>query len=313
MRFDKFKFKWFFFNIKHRFKYYSLLKGNDKNTLKDTMVFFVGEKKVYPGIADIIKSIVGSYYIAKSYSLDFKIVFDMPFDLSKFLIPNAHDWKISDEQINKSWFNTQLINYRGIGGLPRIKEKKQFHIRNYQGINILQRNNLPNWKVQWHYLFTELFKPSDALQSKIDSLGIVKEPFISIHIRFINTLEVLEPSCLSWSRPLDIRNREILLSKLFAIIDSIKRSENKKVYIFSDSELFLSEANKMGYNTLPGKVGHVGYDSKDEIVMKTFVDWFAMSLSDKIYRIKGKPLYESAFPLYSSLIGNKEYVEIQMD
>ena len=313
MKFDKLNFKWFLKNLYYRFKYYNLLKGEKHATLDNTIVFFVGEKTVYPGLADIIKSIVGSYYIAKFNSLDFKVVFDKPFVLLKFLQPNVHNWHIKDSQIEKSWLNTQLINYQGVGELPELNKSKQIHIRNYRGINLLQRNNLPNWKIQWHHLFNELFKPSQALMLELDNLGLNRNSFVSIHVRFVNTLEVLEQSCLSWSKPLDKIARERLLKRIFNIVNDISNKECKTIYIFSDSELFLKEAKNKGYNILPGKVGHVGYNGKDEIVMKAFVDWFAMSFSDKIYRIKGKPLYESAFPLYSSLIGNKEYMEISLN
>ena len=83
--------------------------------------------------------------------------------------------------------------------------------------------------------------------------------------------------------------------------------------MFSDSNEFLRIAQGKGLKCLPGKVGHVGYKNSKDTVLKTFVDWFAMSKASEIYRIKGTHLYNSAFPLYASLIGNKPYIEIDLN
>ena len=308
----KLKIRWVVNNLKFRLKYYKIF--HKKRGEENVTIFFLQKMNLYPGIADIIKAIVGSYYISKINGTSFKIVFKYPFILSDYLAPNQINWEIQNNEIDYSMLHTSLINYKGVGHkIIYPKSSNQYHIYNFMGLNILQRNNVQDWEKKWHELFWELFKPTSLIKDSLDNIPFKEGDFIAVHIRFVNALEITEPSCLSWSHPLDTCKKDALLKKIFTMIDKLWGNSTSNILLFSDSNEFLDIAKTRGIECLPGKVGHIGYKDKQDTVLKTFIDWFAMAKASKIYRIKGDCLYNSAFPLYASLIGNKPYIELNLN
>lgn len=271
------------------------------------MIFYMDPNRKYPGFVDILKAIIGCYYIAKMNGYKFKIHFGTPFQLSKYLSPisEANDWMLSASEktgINKLNISTGLINYYGIGKIPRLT-KARYQVRNFIGWNILQRNNMMDWEKKWHELYHELFQPSDYLRKKLSEFEFKENGYIAIHIRFVNALELAEPDFPQV--PLNEEEKENLIYSCIAKIKELESTESCKAVVFSDSNYFLSKCHDMSIFVLEGNVGHVTYNQNAEIILKMFTDLNMIARAKKVFSLRNDNLYASAFPLYGSIIGGK--------
>lgn len=297
-------YSWAIRNFLYRIKCFSIRPSKIE---AKTMTFYMDPNRKYPGFVDILKAIIGCYYIAKINGYKFRIHFDTPFQLSKFLSPvsEANDWMLSASEttgINKLNISTGLINYYGIGKIPRLT-KARYQVRNFIGWNILQRNNMMDWEKKWHELYHELFQPSDYLRKKLSEFEFKENGYIAIHIRFVNTLELAEPDFPQV--PLNEDEKENLIYNCIAKIKELESTESCKAVVFSDSNYFLSKCHDMNIFVLEGNVGHVTYNQNAEIILKMFTDLNMIARAKKVFSLRNDNLYASAFPLYGSIIGGK--------
>lgn len=303
-------YSWTIRNIIYRIRCFSIKPSNIE---ANTIVFYMDPNRKYPGFVDILKAIIGSYYIAKVNGYKFKIYFDTPFQLSKYLSPSkSNNWTLSATEkadIDKLNISIGLMDYYGIGEIPNL-EKKRYQVRNFIGWNILQRNNMPNWEIQWHKLYHELFQPSVYLQKHLVGYNIKENEFIAIHIRFVNALNLAEPDYPQI--PLNDDEKENLISRCILKIKELESIENCKAIVFSDSTFFLSRCRDMGIRVLIGNVGHITYNQNAEIVLKMFIDLNLIALAKKVYSIRNNNLYASAYPFYGSIIGGKIFKTISL-
>ncbi|WP_294590775.1 hypothetical protein [uncultured Phocaeicola sp.] len=268
----------------------------------------------YPGFVDILKAIIGCYYIAKMNGYKFKIHFDTPFQLSKFLSPlsESNDWILSaceKADIDKLNISIGLMDYNGIGKIPQLT-RARYQVRNFIGWNILQRNNMVGWEKKWHELYHELFQPSNYLLKNIAEFKIKENEYIAIHIRFVNALELAEPDFPQ--KPLNEVEKMNLISSCISKIKELESTENSKAVVFSDSNYFLSRCRDMDIFVLAGNVGHITYNQNDEIVLKMFIDLNMIARAKKVFSLRSNNLYASAFPLYGSIIGGKLFSVVNL-
>jgi hypothetical protein len=304
-------YRWAIRNLVNRIMGFCLKSTND---MRKTVIFYIDPKRKYPGFVDILKAIIGCYYIAKENGYQFKIYFEKPFLLSKFLEPAdpINDWSLSEKQINrinKLPISVGLLNYHGIGKIPKL-HKEIYQVRNFIGWNILQRNHIDNWCSLWNRLYNELFKPSNFLQSAINGLGVNENEYIAVHIRFVNALELSEPDYPQ--KPLGEKDKERLINSCIKKVKAIETRENINAIVFSDSNLFLKRSLDCNVSVLNGNVGHITYNHSDGVVLKMFLDLYAIARSKKVFSLRGTHLYASAFPLYGSVIGGKEFEIIEL-
>ena len=297
-------YSWVIRNFLYRIKCFSIRPSKIE---EKTMIFYMDPNRKYPGFVDILKAIIGCYYIAKMNGYKFKIHFGTPFQLSKYLSPvsEANDWMLSASEktgINKLNISTGLINYYGIGKIPRLT-KARYQVRNFIGWNILQRNNMMDWEKKWHELYHELFQPSDYLRKKLSEFEFKENGYIAIHIRFVNALELAEPDFPQV--PLNEDEKENLIYSCIAKNKELESTESCKAVVFSDSNYFLSKCHDMNIFVLEGNVGHVTYNQNAEIILKMFIDLNMIARAKKVFSLRNDNLYASAFPLYGSIIGGK--------
>ena len=301
-------YKWFMRNIVYRLKGFSLRTKDIDLSKNKKVIFYMDKHRKYPGFVDLLKAIVGTYYIAKLNGYDYKIYFETPFQLSKYFLPPKDgkvNWIMTTEEIaniNELPFSIGLLNYYGIGNIPQLT-KSCYQVRNFIGWNILQRNKQKNWELTWSMLYSELFTPSDYLQSALDKLLLKENSYIAIHVRFVNALELAELDYAQ--RPLNDEQKNVLMLKCYESIKKIETKEKLKAIVFSDSSTFLNFAKQNGSVVLDGNVGHITYNSSDDVVLKMFIDLYAISRARKVFMLRGDKLYDSAFPIYASLIGSK--------
>lgn len=297
-----------------RGKYY--LHFPKKNFEENTFIFFLqnGYPFRHPGLTDRLKAIVNTYYIAKTNGLNFKIVFDYPFALTDYLIPNSVDWIIPQGQISYSWPQTKLFVYDPKNSKFKKELLKsgpiQYHCYFYYG-NEYPAMQAPgnDWKKLWHSCFYELFQPSPYLEKLLSGVN-VPDHYVCVHLRFVNALDNFERGA---SSPLNEAQKQDLIASCLDTVQDIS-AKSGELLLFSDSATFLRAAEKKGYHTLgTDSIGHISFDSSRAAIDKTFIDLFTMSRGDKVYSVRGKNLYNSVFPMYAAIIGDIPYETVQVN
>lgn len=290
-------------NLYVRIKFY---RWGEKRQEGNQLFFFVqeGYPQSHPGLVDRFKAIIGLYYIAKCNDFDFQLVYDTPFSLDKYLQPAVYDWN-KKYPVSRNPKDVKLIEYGGFKTIPRLSnEIPQYHCYYYEGLNVLKMAQIDDWTGLWGELYRELFKPSAYLQELIDKYVPNKE-YIAVHIRFVNALEQFEKG---YESHLSKEQQQKLIDTALAKIQEIRNKEQKEVYVFSDSARFLTEAKKNGCQMLPiENIGHISFQSDSSVHDKTFVDFYAMAMSDKVYSIQGEYTYSSVFSQFAAIIGETEY------
>lgn len=300
-------YNWFIRNFLYRIKGFTFKSEQRPVQTVKKVIFFMDANRKYPGFVDLLKAIIGSYYIAKTNGYEFKIHFESPFQLSKYLVPplGGTNWMLTKEEIahiNELPFSVGLLNYYGIGSIPKL-HKDLYQVRNFIGWNILQRNNLKGWSSVWTKLFLELFEPTEYLQNNLHELLLPENSYVGVHVRFVNALELAEIDYPQ--KPLCGKEKILLMEECVKTIKNIEDKEKTKAIVFSDSPSFLNYSIKNGLNVCGGKVGHITYNQTDDVILKMFTDLYAISRAKKTFMLRGNNLYASAFPLYASLIGSK--------
>lgn len=301
-------YKWKIANVLYAVKHFRLIGSNKRESL---VIMTVDKTKTHPGFVDILKAIIGCYYIAKVNGFGFRLNFTHPFYIVNYLQPNKVDWNNKND-ISNSYLNSHLLNYYGKGQIPKLKQGEQYHVYNFMGWNILQRNNVYNWEKEWSELYQELFIPSTKLKNVLKHIRAQMPPeYISVHIRFVNAIGITEPK---YKQSLLLPNDEQhgLINKCIKALLIIKKEHEIPIVVFSNSNRFLSIAKDKGFIALKGKVGHIRYIHNDETITKMFTDFFIMSYSKEIISLRNENLYNSAFPLYASIIAEKKLKIIQI-
>jgi len=305
--------RYFTRNCVYYYKKYSIRK--DKEVQGSTLFFIIDPDKNHPGLTDRLKVIVCCYYIAKVNGLDFKIIFDQPFQLAQYLKPNLCNWVADWNSLSYSVQNSKLISYNGVTIHKLNKQKKQYHIYNYIGYDIFETNHFPNAKELWRQLFQELFIPEKHLQQRILSCNMPPKTYFAIHLRFVNALENFEPGHFNVLSP---EQQENLINRcIHAIQQIIQQSEGKPILVFSDSQRFLDTVKTILPNVviLDGKIGHISYTDQrqlDNVVSKTLVDFYMIAQAEKIFAIRAREMYNSVFSYYAALVYNTQFTIIKV-
>lgn len=280
----------------------------DKSIEGNTLFFIIDPKIEHPGLADRLKVICCCYYIAKTNNFNFKIIFNSPFSLSNYLIPNKVDWRATVQDLSYSLQNSKVIEYNGETEIPKLNHKiKQYHIYHYNGKNILQCNNLNNWEEIWRNCYNELFKPSEYLEKIIAKQELIKRNYLAAHLRFVNALENFEEG---FYNKVSENKKSALINKCINILNTIKKENSKDLIVFSDSNLFLEHAKKAGFSVLSGNVAHISFCKDDSAFDKVFLDFYVIGFAETVYKIKTKELYNTTFSYYAALANGAKFISI---
>jgi len=296
------------------YKYYiKKISFSEKSQRKKIIVCFDGNVP-HGGLVDRLKGIVSFYEISKLIHSDFKILFDHPFELESFLIPNVINWKINKTEIKYTIFSTKiiyLINEFNTNPLDLIKKTKAKTILIYCNVDYLpilykEKNGLEINAI-WRKSYLELFKPSDYLLSNI--VNLPKGKRIVIHTRFTSLMGDFKDTT-----KIELKNQEkyILIEKVVSKIEEISKEYPELIkYILSDSEMFLNyiRANTI-YETVDGVPYHLENNNNrsKEYHLKTFLDFYFIIESDTVYFVKIDQMYNSNFSKYASIIGNTKFI-----
>lgn len=297
-------------------KYYNNPKGTN---ISYDIVFICNGYTWHGGLADRLKGIVSVYEWCKINNRSFKIYFTHPFQLQKYLVPNNYNWFIEEKNISYSYIDTFpkvcLMEPRTCNKKKVIDNQNKLltkwcddnlHIDSKQ-IHIYTNmyRELKNFSI----LFNELFRPSDRLQKEIDyNLHNINGIYISISFRFTTIMGDFT-DCTGYEYTEE--GKVQLMQDCIKAIIEIKKSapRHDQILITADSKRFLEYArnNLEGIYIIPGKTGHIDYNSDDEVNMKTFLDFMLISKAEKVYLVKNKDMYNSAFAKTAAMINNKDF------
>ncbi|WP_294559025.1 hypothetical protein [uncultured Bacteroides sp.] len=293
------------------------LSAENPSAVNDVVIHMVNGYSWHGGLCDRIKGVVTVYNWCKKHNKVFKTFFIYPFDLSDYLIPNRYDWKIDSCALsyNPRQTNVCYMMYNGeIASLlqdgraykltdrffdRKLLKRKQIHV---------YTNAQTCADKEFRVLFNELFKPAPRLQQLIDyHLERIGGTYISISFRFTTLLGDFN-DCTGPALP--EQERQPLIDKCLKAINDISSIAplHDRILLTADSCTFLRQAAKLpNVYVIPGKVGHIDYESNDDVNMKTFLDFLLISKAEAVYLGKSGKMYKSAFAQTASMVNNRPF------
>lgn len=289
-----------------------------KNRLypQPAIIFFTEKNKYHGGFADRMKGIVTLFHYCLIKNISFKINYTFPFELSEFLLPNEYNWQIDKNKISFNRKEAKLFlfagskNYGRYGDLLNLKINKQIHaFCNFDYLELLNFDFKTSYT--WGELYKKLFKPTEELQNAIDKhLKIIGGKYICAVFRFQNLFgDFAEYDYKS----LKESEKTILTEKCKNAVIQLQQSEKQKILAASDSETFLKALeNSPNIFSFPAKVVHIDSieNEANSVYMKSFLDFYLISESQKIYSIGTKEMYKSEFPMYAAKVNNIPFERI---
>lgn len=265
------------------------------------------------GFADRIRGMISCYAYAKAINVPFRIEHIVPFDLFEYLVPNNYDWqlKTGEKSYNLLYSNPIVldqytVDYRSMR-LFRLNKGRQHHIFTNASY-IKEINEKYNKDYKFNELYQELFKPSLALEKKINDQKIKKGEYISISFRFMQLMgdfKDIYGDILSEEEKNDLVNRSL------SIVKSLHEKEQKTILVTSDSQTFIDAVSKLYYvYVIPGKIGHIGWTEGDEVYEKVLLDFYMISQATHVYMAHSGKMYRSNFAKTAAKTTNAPYDEI---
>lgn len=268
------------------------------------------------GLADRLRAIIAIYSWCKKNCKQFKLNFCDPFILQDYLIPNKYNWIPNTISYNSAQsvpkvclFEPRTCNRPEI--FPNLSELAQEWCNNNLNIKDKQihiYSNLYNLNENFSQLFNELFKPCERIEKEINyHLSQINGQYISISFRFTTLLGDFK-DCTG--KPLCDNEKENLIKQSLLAIQKISEQApaHDKILVTADSITFLNRITGLpNIYVIPGKIGHIDYESGDDVNMKTFLDFFMISKAEAVYLAKGPGMYKSAFAKTASLVNNKPF------
>ena len=250
------------------------------------------------GFADRLRGIISIYAWAKANELPFRINHETPFHLEDYLVPNKIDWQLKENELSYNVIYSNpivMMDYTKGKRLPFLCKKRQHHF--YANINALPIIN-EHYKKNYSYteLFQELFKPSCKVSNALEPYSkYIDEGYISISFRFMQLMGDFVDVCGS---TLDECGREKLVKDCMKFVTSLheKHLDIKYVLVTSDSETFIDIVKKLPFVfVIPGKIGHIGFNSDADATLKMIIDFLMISRAKKAYMGYTGQMYKSHF------------------
>jgi len=293
-------------------KYYNLYRQehNQKhysNTLSPPnkkIIYMADGRTLVGGLTDRFAGMTSLYEIARDFGFEFKINFTNPFMLTDYLVPNKYDWTINKNDIIYNTNQSAIYEFSNNVYYKDARNKIWKLLKNYNQLHVTTNA----WYAYLEYadIFDLLFKPSTELKNLIDyNLLQLSNNFISATFRFQSLLgdfnEGEYPTLPEHDRI------ELLERCLRHLEDIYKENNSKKILVTSDSITFLNEVKKYNFvYIIPGEITHIDYSHglQKDIYMKSFIDYFILTYSKKLYLVIDGQMYRSGFPYRASLHRN---------
>lgn len=281
------------------------------------MLVFMVDKDFYTGgMADRFKGAVSAYAWCRQRNIPFRIRYVHPFELADYLSPADYDWRLREGEFTTCLRDARLMYGRGeyARRLVRLDLDKQLHFYgNYDNLEFINQKGGTDYT--WSGLFKELFRPGEELEACLkERREDIGAPYISAVYRFQNLLGDFQE--YSFKSLEDDNEREALIVKC---LDSLKMLHQKHpdelVLVTSDSETFMARARELDFvRLIPGKVVHIGSRAGESrsVYMKSFIDFYMLSESKKVYGICAGQMYPSEFPMYAAKVNDVPFERIYL-
>lgn len=273
------------------------------------------------GLADRLKGIIGTYYIAKMKGMPFRLYFMDPFPLADFLVPNKYDWSIGKSEICRSMPDADVIildNTQDSGYQIR-KQKKYLESRIGRGLKQthVYTNASFSYGLDYSEMFLELFRPSERLQAAIEMhKKRIGSGYISISCRFLDLLGDFNETHGSGGT-LTEAERDFLLNQIDRAMTRLHQDDpDKKILVNSDSTTFLERCSGYGFTyIIPGNITHIDAQQDGyayEKYEKTFLDFLMIANAEKVYLLKSDRMHKSGYPYAASRLYAKPFEIIEI-
>jgi hypothetical protein len=309
---NKLKIIWIIIN---HLKNLSIVKGNKKQILIicDGIIS-------HGGLVDRLKGIISFYQIAKLKNFDFKIQFNNPFRLTEFLVPNSYNWITTIVDLKWNPLNTSflvLMDNFEFDPIASFTKSKKYNFIIYCNVDYLSKIHLDKSKIEvaqiWQNSYRELFTPSKYFKEKLEEVKIESKR-IAVHTRFTGLMGDFKDSS---NKTISNERKTEILKLLITEINKISLANpNFQICIFSDSIQFLNYIkSNTKFFVIDGTLLHLGLASRKKNIkdhLKTFIDFYLIAQSTKIFLIKTDEMHNSAFSMYASKIENTQFEKIEI-
>ncbi|QES90183.1 O-fucosyltransferase family protein [Rhizosphaericola mali] len=285
---------------------------------RQLFIQIIDGRETHGGLADRLKGIVSAFCLADSKGMQFKIHHTYPFALINYLQPNLIDWRLTPEdKFSSNIFESRIMHITDLGNdiirFSKSNTKKQFHA--YCKGDLLHSINLElNKNYDWSTVFHKLFKPSIKLQKEIDDHSkIIGGPYISVVFRFQNLLADFPE--YNYPTLAKSEQKNLIEHCSRALLKLQKQHINSKILVSSDSVTFQNSIIALkNIFTFPKKVVHMDYISGEnfEVYLKSFLDFYLIANSEKIYSMGTSIMYKTNFPKYAANLNNIQFERIEI-
>lgn len=291
-------------------------KERSSSLVSNDIVFTCNDFIWSGGLADRLKGIIAVYDWCNRNNRPFKINFCSPFRLQDYLIPNEVKW-VPDNVCydkEKTVVRTCLMEPRTCNKKEVIKHQDEL-LEEWMDKNLKDTDkqihiysNMYRLNVDFSNCFQKLFKPCSRLQEELVYHKMqIGGQYISISFRFTTLLGDFT-DCTG--APLLEAEREQYITTCLEAVNSIRATApaHHRILITADSSTFLSRVQQTpGVYVIPGKVGHIDYDSGDDVNMKTFLDFLMIADAKAVYLVKHGRMYGSAFAKTAACVHNRPF------
>lgn len=267
------------------------------------------------GMTDRFKSIISLYTYAKRFNVPFRIKYSYPFELTDYLVPNTYSWIPERKDYVKSNFTSRLFYVVGEPNhVFRLKVALLFGIRQ---IHYYGNRDVTHFKdnASWGICFNELFKPAPKLEIHMSNVkNAIGKSYYSVVFRFQNLLDDFHEYELE---PLKKDEQLKLIDDCLYQLSLIQNKHaDEACLVTSDSISFLEKVKVLeNVHIIPGNLIHMGSNTTGnyEDYEKSFLDFFMLADSTKIYNIKIREMYPSGFPEYAAKLHDIPFERISID
>ena len=279
------------------------------------VIFNVGDYFYSGGMADRFKGAVSAYAYCKQRNIDFRIRYVFPFELSDYLYPSQYDWRLKKNEYTECIWDARVMYARAELGRRLARQKvarRQLHFYgNYDNLEYLNRTGGTDYT--WGALFQELFRPCEAIENAVAAKRMeIGGDYISAVFRFQNLLGDFKE--YKYSNIKDEASREQLIERCLQGLSMLmEKHPGMPVLVTSDSGIFVERASGLpGVHVVGGSRVHIGSNTSDksDVYLNSFVDFYMLAGSRKIYSIHSGRMYVTNFPTYAAKLNDIPFERI---
>ena len=285
-----------------------------------TVVFLCNGFVEHGGWADRLKGILSTFAVCKEQNIPFRLLFNSPFPLTDYLVPNGYNWTIPEQAVIYDTSCSDIVALE-IGNETDWQGKKQYKYlkkkitsSSAQQVHVCTNAHFC-YNRNFSSLFHELFRTAPRLQAAIDRCREqLKDDYVSVSARFINSLGDFIDT--QKAPPLPPNLRQQLLQRCVQQVQNLhEQYPNSKILVCSDSTTFLSAVRDFPYIYIyEGHILHFDTPSASAdyaLYEKTFVDFFLIAGASAVYRLETRWIRQSGFPYAASQVFDRPFIPIK--